>query len=183
MLARGVVRARPHVFMPSLPWPLVARLSTKAAFLVIFGVAGCATLTSVAVEASDFAGAKADAYCDRRFVTDGGQPAAFCQEVVATVAAAEFADDCRAKHQATAGSGLCPRARIIAGCTLLERHDDDSKVIDWYYDVSDIIADAGGRTETNGRATIDSVTKTTSDVAEYCADPTRYELGAELRLR
>ena len=25
-------------------------------------------------------------------VTDGGQPAAFCQEVVSTVAAAEFAD-------------------------------------------------------------------------------------------
>src|SRR3954471_2447476 len=92
--------------------------------LVVGAGAGCDTIGSVALEATDFAGAKADAHCDRRFVTEGGQPAAFCQEVVATVAAAEFADDCRAKHQATAGAGFCPRKKITAGCKLLKHNDD-----------------------------------------------------------
>ena len=147
--------------------------------LVAFGV-GCDALGSVVVEAGDFAGAKADAHCDRRFVTDGGQPAAFCQEVIATVAAAEFTDDCRAKHKATAAAGPCPRPKIIAGCKLLEPHDDDSKVWDWYYDVSDILADAGPNAGRDGGSTFDSRPRTTAEVAAYCSDPTRYEEGAEL---
>ncbi len=179
MLARRLVRARPRVAMASLRFSTTASLCMKGA-LALFA-AGCATLASVAVEAGDFAGAKADAYCDRRFVTDGGQPAAFCQEIVATVAAAEFADDCRAKHQATAGSGLCPRAKIIAGCKLLEKHDDDSTATDWYYDVSEIVRDAGPRAGRDGGPTFDSVRTSTSEVADYCADPSRYEDGAELR--
>jgi hypothetical protein len=147
--------------------------------LVLAG-AGCAALGSVALEAGDFAGVKADAHCDRRFVTDGGQPAAFCQEVVATVAAAEFADDCRAKHQANAEPGLCPRPRIIAGCKLLKHNDDDSLVWDWYYDVSDILADAGPRAGFDGGPTFESVPRGVSDVAQMCKDPSRYEEGAEL---
>lgn len=154
----------------SLPWLLV----------LLVGGAGCATLGSVALEASDFAGAKADAHCDRRFVTDGGQPAAFCQEVVATVAAAEFADDCRAKHQATAEPGLCPRPKIIAGCKLLKHNDDDSLVWDWYYDVADILVEAGLHAGPDGGPTLDSVPRGVPDVAQFCADPSRYEEGAQL---
>lgn len=157
--------------MSSRPWSIVA--------LAVFA-GGCATLGSIAVEAGDFAGAKADAHCDRRYVTDGGQPAAFCQEVVATVAAAEFADDCRAKHQATAAPGLCPRARIIAGCKLLEKHDDDSVAWDWYYDVSDIVAEAGAFSGPDGGATFESRPRSVKEVAATCADVTRYDNGAEL---
>lgn len=148
--------------------------------LALVSLAACSTLGSIAVEAGDFAGAKADAHCDRRFVTDGGQPAAFCQEVTATVAAAEFADDCRAKHQASAGPGLCPRERIIAGCKLKKLNDDESLVWDWYYDVSDIVAEAGPNAGPDGGPTFESRPRTTTDVAEECADPTRYEEGAEL---
>src|SRR5687768_12440039 len=117
-----------HRGRPPPSWsPRSARSALVAIGLL---VGGCATLGDIAVDGVDFAGAKADAYCDRRFVTEGGQPAAFCQEIVTTVAAAEFTDDCRAKHKATAGAGLCPRARIIAGCKLLEKHDDNSVATD-----------------------------------------------------
>ena len=140
---------------------------------------GCDALGSVVVEAGDFAGAKADAHCDRRYVTDGGQAAAFCQEVIATVAAAEFTDDCRAKHKAAAAAGPCPRPNIIAGCKLLEPHDDESKVWDWYYDVSDIVAEAGSHAGPNGGPTFDSRLRRVEDVADYCSDRSRYEEGAE----
>jgi hypothetical protein len=163
-----------------------SRLVRAARFLrigrigVVLCVAGCGALGSIAVEATDFAGAKADAHCDRRYITDGGQPAAFCQEVVATVAAAEFSDDCRAKHQATAGAGLCPRARVIAGCKLHKLNDDKSLVWDWYYDVSDIVADAGPNAGPDGAPTFDSRPRSVKEVAASCADPSRYEEGAEL---
>jgi hypothetical protein len=140
---------------------------------------GCSTLGSIANEGVDFAGAKADVHCDRRFVTDGGQPAAFCQDVSATVAAAEFSDDCRAKHQATPGPGLCPRARIIAGCLLHKKNDDESIVHDWYYDVSDLIAEAGPNAGPDGGQTFDSRLHSLGEVRAACADPTRYEEGAE----
>jgi hypothetical protein len=135
----------------------------------------CDAVTGAAVGAADFAGAKADAHCDRRFVTAGGEPAPFCQEVMGTLAAAEFADDCRTKHKATADPGPCPRAKILAGCKLLKKNDDDSNVWDWYYDVSDLVdagPDAGWVSE--------SLPRSVSDVAASCADRTRYEEGAEL---
>lgn len=157
-----------------------ARLAALVAAIGATAVAACDSLGSVALEAGDFAGAKAGAHCDRRFVTDGGQPAAFCQEIVATVAASEFADDCRAKHQASAGAGPCPREKIIAGCKLLEKHDDDSLVWDWYYDVSDIVADAGLQGGRKGSPTFDSRPRSVADVDALCADRTRYEEGAEL---
>lgn len=142
-------------------------------------VLGCEALGDIAVDGVDFAGAKADAHCDRRFVTDGGQPAAFCQEIVTTVAAAEFTDDCRTKHRATAGAGLCPRVRIVGGCRILEKHDDDSVATDWYYDVTDIVAEAGTRAGPDGGPTFDSQPRTAGEVRSYCADKTRYEEGAE----
>lgn len=145
----------------------------------LFACVGCGALGSVALEAGDFAGAKADAHCDRRFVTDGGQPAAFCQEVTATVAASEFSDDCRAKHQALAAPGLCPRVDIISGCKLLKHNDDDSQVWDWYYDVAAIVAEAGANAGPDGGPTFDSVPRSVGDVKKLCADPTRYEEGAE----
>jgi len=158
----------------------VASVGLVTAALAAVAGAGCDTLGSIASEGVDFAGAKANAYCDRRYVTDGGQPAAFCQEVVSTVAAAEFADDCRTKHQATAGPGLCPRAKIIAGCKLHKKNDDDSLVWDWYYDVSQQLAEAGAFAGPDGGPTFDSVQHSVTDVAESCGDPTRYEEGAEL---
>jgi hypothetical protein len=168
-------RQLPNALTPIARWSLPTLLAA-----LTFAAAACDTLGSVALEAGDFAGAKADAHCDRRHVGDGGQPAAFCQEIVGTVAAAEFADDCRAKHQATAGTGPCPRSRIIAGCKLLEKHDDDSVVWDWYYDVSDLVADAGARTASDRAPTFDSRPRSVADVAEACADRSRYEDGAEL---
>ena len=156
----------------------IAGIAGIAAFVGV--AAGCDTLGSIASEGVDFAGAKADAHCDRRYVTDGGQPAAFCQEVVSTVAAAQFADDCRTKHEATAGPGLCPREKIIAGCKLLKKNDDQSLVWDWYYDVSSVVAEAGAHAGPDGGATFDSQQRDVSDVAKSCADPTRYEEGAVL---
>lgn len=139
-------------------------------------LAGCNVLGDIAAGGVDFAGAKADAYCDRRFVTDGGRPAAFCQELISTVAAAEFTDDCRAKHHATAGAGTCPRAQIVAGCKLLETHGDNSVATDWYYDVSAWLADAAA----DGGVPFESVVGSVDEVAAACADPTRYEQGAAL---
>ncbi|MDB4934880.1 MAG: hypothetical protein JWP87_1852 [Labilithrix sp.] len=153
------------------------RLFTVIALVV---VAGCSTLGSIASEGVDFAGAKADAHCDRRFVTDGGQAAAFCQEVVSTVAAAEFSDDCRAKHLATPGTGLCPREHIIAGCKLHKKNDDESLTWDWYYDVSEIVADAGRNAGPDGGPTFDTQLHGVAEVESACADPSRYEEGAEL---
>lgn len=153
-----------------------------ASFFLLGGllvVVGCETLGDIAVEGVDFAGAKADAYCDRRFVTDGGQAAAFCQEIVTTVAAAEFTDDCRAKHRATAGAGLCSRARVIGGCKILEKHDDDSVATDWYYDVTELLAEAGPNAGPDGGQTFDSQPRTAAEVREYCADKSRYDQGAE----
>lgn len=139
---------------------------------MVAGLVACDGLTSVALEATDFAGAKADAHCDRRFVTDGGKPASFCQEIVGTVAGAEFADDCRQKHSASAGPGPCPREGIIAGCKLLEHHDDNSIVWDWYYDVAAI--DGGSPADFAGAPS------SVADVTATCADTSRYDQGAEL---
>jgi hypothetical protein len=157
----------------------LAAVLSAAVLSAAVAAAGCSEIgdvaTDSAVEAADFGGAKADAHCDRRFVTAGGEPAAFCQEIAGTVAAAEFADDCRAKHKAAADSGLCPRSRIIAGCVLHKETDDESRLVDWYYDVSDLAAGASPPFE--------SRPSTVADVAKMCAEPSRYEEGAELVLR
>lgn len=165
--------SEPVVRIPSQrpSWGWVAWLSCVAVV-----VAACDAMSSVALAGGDFAGAKADAHCDRRFVTDGGQPAAFCQEIVGTVAASQFADDCRTRHHASAGPGACPREHVLAGCKLLEKHDDDSIVWDWYYDVSDLVADAGPE----GAQAFDSRARSVEEVAAMCADRSRYESGAEL---
>ncbi len=153
------------------------RLASLAALAALVA---CDALASVAVSAGDFGGATADAHCDRRYVGDGGQPAAFCQEITATVAASQFADDCRTKFSAQAGPGLCPRPEIIAGCKLLKKNDDKSEVWDWYYDVSGILSDAGTHAGADGGATFDDLPKTVNDVAGLCASRARYEDGAEL---
>ncbi len=141
---------------------------------------GCDQLASIAVTAGDFGGATADAHCDRRMVTDGGQAAAFCQEVVGTVAASQFSDDCRIKHRATPGTGLCPRTQMIAGCKLLTKTQDNSLVWDWYYDVSATVADAGPRAGPDGGPTFDDAPRSVNEVRALCASRARYEDGAEL---
>lgn len=141
----------------------------------------CGVITSVAVTGADFGGATADAHCDRRFVSDGGQASAFCQEVIATLAASQFADDCRSQHQATPGPGLCPRAGVIAGCKLGKKTDDKSVVKDWYYDVSGTLAEAGALAGPDGGPTFDPPVPTSVvGVTRTCADRARYEDGAEL---
>jgi hypothetical protein len=154
---------------------------TFLALVAAFAAVACDAVESVAAKGADFGGATADAFCDRRFVTPGGQASAFCQEVVDTVAASQFADDCRMKHQATPGPGLCPRELIIAGCKLDEKHGDGSIAWDWYYDVSAVIADAGPEAGPDGGPTFDPpVARSVSDVAAICADRDRYPDGAEL---
>jgi hypothetical protein len=121
-------------------------------------------------------GGTADAHCDRRFVTDGGQPASFCQEIAGTLVASQFADNCRAKHQAAAGPGLCMRSGIIAGCKLDTKTADNSIVRDWYYDISSMVAEAGP----SGPTFDPPVPTTVAEVGKTCADRVRYEDGAEL---
>jgi len=160
--------------------PHAARVGALLALLAAGGTA-CDAITSVIVTGADFGGATADAHCDRRYVAEGGQASAFCQEVVGTVAASQFSDDCRNKFQATPGAGLCPRERIIAGCALDKKTDDGSKVWDWYYDVSDVLADAGPDAGPDGGPTFAAPVPTdVSAVGAVCADRTRYEDGAEL---
>lgn len=163
-----------------------------AGFLVValaVSVIACNAITSVVVSGASFGGATADAYCDRRYVTLGGQRSAFCQEIVNTLAASQFADDCRTKHDATTGPGLCPRAQIIAGCKLLQVNEDNSVATDWYYDIASFYAEAGleepeeGGVETGddgGPLFAPPVAYDVTDVAALCADPTRYAAGAVL---
>lgn len=146
--------------------------SWAAAWLAVaISCVACDAITSIVVEGADFGGAAADAHCDRREVTDGGKPAAFCEEVVATLAASQFADDCRAEHEATPGTGLCPRAGIIAGCKLDAKTEDGSQVWDWYYDASKL---------DGGAHFVPPLPHSATDVARLCADRSRYQDGAEL---
>jgi hypothetical protein len=143
--------------------------------------AACSVVDAVAVEGADFGGATADAHCDRRLALDGGQPSSFCQEVQATVAASQFSDDCRLHLLATPGPGLCPRAGIIAGCKLDKKNDDGSIVHDWYYAVSDVADDGGADAGPDAEAPFASpVPQTVAQVAQVCADRSRYADGAEL---
>ena len=153
-----------------------------AALLAVFG-AGCRAGGCVAATFGDIIGTTGDAYCDRRFVDDPATEsrAPFCQEIIDTVARGRFEDDCEDKHGAATGDGLCPRADIIAGCRLDKVNDDGSEVYDWYYDVSAIIADAGDQAGPDGAPTFVEPPLTKDDVADLCADPSRYEEGAELR--
>lgn len=155
-------------------------VTAGALALVLLGAA-CDAVTSVAVDGANFGGATADAYCDRRLTLDGGQPSAFCQDVQNTVAASQFSDDCRLHLGATPGSGLCPRAGIIAGCKLDKKEGDDSIVHDWYYDVSNVPGDGGDDAGTDGEASFaPPVPRSVAEVAQVCADHSRYPDGAEL---
>ena len=153
--------------------PYVLALGGLAALAAV--ASACDAITSVATTGADFGGATADAHCDRRFVTDGGKPSSFCQEIVGTLAATQFSDDCRGKLLATPGPGLCPRERIIAGCKLDKKNRDDSLVWDWYYDVTDTDGGDAGATVFEPPTPRDTL-----DVSRTCADRVRYEDGAEL---
>jgi hypothetical protein len=174
-------------FVLALYWrPRVALLSWRASGLAfgfsLFGLGvACDAVTSVAVQGADFGGATADAHCDRRLPLDGGQPSSFCQDVQNTLAASQFSDDCRLHLLATPGTGLCPREGIIAGCKLDKKNDDGSIVHDWYYDVSGLLGAGGADAGADGGSPFaDPVPRNVSEVAQVCADRTRYEDGAEL---
>ena len=109
----------------------------------------------------------ADSRCDRRYGTNP-DPEPFCQELLRTVAGKKFREDCQAKLRGLPGEGPCPRAKIIAGCKSLERHDDDSVTIDWFYDVSGTDVAIPKERHIKGE----------SDVQTLCSDRTRYADGA-----
>lgn len=109
----------------------------------------------------------ADSRCDRRYGTSSN-PEPFCQELLRTVAGKKFRDDCRANLRGLPDEGTCPREKIIAGCKSLERHDDDSVTIDWFYDVSGTDIPIPKERHIKGE----------SDVRTLCSDRTRYADGA-----
>jgi len=156
--------------------PYARALGGLVAFAVL--ASACDVITSVATTGADFGGATADAHCDRRIVADGGRPSSFCQEIVGTLAASQFSDDCRLKLLATPGPGLCPREQVIAGCKLLKKNDDDSLVWDWYYDLSSADGGDGGRVD--AAAFEPPTPRNALEVSRACADRARYEDGAEL---
>ena len=155
-----------------------------APFVLFALAAGCRAGGCIVNTLGDVVGETGDAFCDRRFVgPNGKEPAPFCQEIIDTVAQSQFQDDCRDKHKARADEGKCPRERIIGGCKIHKENDDGSEVYDWYYDVSDIEADAS-----RGDATTDATTdagavfkepvKDKAAVRKLCEDRSRYEEGA-----
>ncbi len=138
--------------------------------------AGCRAGGCVANAFGDVVGYTGDAHCDRRYVSGDKTRAPFCQEIIDTVAVDEFQEDCRAKHTASAGEGRCPRERILGGCKLHKVNDDGSDVWDWFYDVTDIEADAGDAGD--GGNVFDEPPRSAADVASLCEDRERYEEGA-----
>jgi hypothetical protein len=157
------------------------RFSVRLAPFVLFAlVAGCRAGGCVANTLGDVVGETGDAFCDRRFVGPGGkEPAPFCQEIVDTVALSQFQDDCRDKHKARSDEGKCPREKIIGGCKLHKENDDGSEVFDWYYDVSDIEADASKNDATaDGGVVYKEPVKDKAAVKKLCEDRSRYEEGA-----
>lgn len=145
--------------------------SLLALALLVAAGAGCRPAGCVAASLGDVVDATGDAHCDRRFVPGDREPGSFCQEIVDTLAASEFQDDCRDKHAALAEEGRCPRERALGGCKVHKENDDGSEVFDWYYDVTDVARDGG-------MPFVDPA-RTTEDVKKLCADPARYEEGAE----
>lgn len=152
--------------------PLPSSGSRAALAVVLLGVlgAGCRAGGCAAAALGDVVGATGDAHCDRRYVPDDREPGSFCQEIVDTLAASNFEDDCREKHAAQADDGRCPREKVLGGCKISKVNDDGSEVYDWYYDVSQDTRDGG-------LPFVDPA-KTKADVQKLCADPSRYEEGA-----
>lgn len=141
-------------------------------------LAGCDGLGGVASEIAAAHGTEHSAYCDRRFITGGkSRPAAFCQEVVETLAAQRFIEDCEQKYGAKTDIGRCPAAKIIAGCKVGKRNDDESVVYDWYYDVRDLEASDAG-TLPDGSPAFLGPPRTPEDVRALCNDPGLYDQGA-----
>jgi hypothetical protein len=137
--------------------------------MLAFGV-GCRPAGCVAGAFGDVVGATGDAHCDRRFTLKEDARGPFCQEIIDTLATSQFKDDCDSKFAAASGDGRCGREHIIAGCKDLKKNDDNSEVWDWYYDVSEM--------EDAGVVFVD-VPRTKDEVKALCADPKRYEDGAE----
>ncbi|HWL88860.1 MAG TPA: hypothetical protein VNO21_23815 [Polyangiaceae bacterium] len=140
--------------------------------VAVLAMSGCRAGGWVASVVGDVIGTKGDAFCDRRYVTDPKvEAAAFCQELVDTVAASQFEDDCRSRFTAQAADGRCPREKIVGGCKISVTNDDGSEVYDWYYDVSDLEAKSGREFQSH--------VSSADAVRAKCADPERYSDGAE----
>lgn len=141
-------------------------------------VAGCDGVGGVASEVAAAYGAEHNAYCDRRFITGGkSRPTAFCQEVVETLAAQRFIEDCEQKHGGKTDIGRCPAEKIIAGCKVGKRNEDGSVVYDWYYDVRELEASDAGKLPDGGPVWL-GPPRTPDDVRALCSDRTLYDEGA-----
>jgi hypothetical protein len=127
-------------------------------------------------ELGSIAGQTGNSACDRRYIDDGGSSGPFCQEIIDTLASSQFQDDCRKKFEARTYDGKCSRDLIIAGCKNKKVNDDNSEVWDWYYDVRGFEQEAG----VEAGVLFNDPPRTVEDVKALCADPKRYEDGAEL---
>ncbi|MBS2017578.1 MAG: hypothetical protein JST00_32155 [Deltaproteobacteria bacterium] len=141
--------------------------------------AACDGVGGVASEVAAAHGAEHSAYCDRRFPRDYAKtrPAAFCQEVVETIAAQRFIDDCEEKYGAKSELGRCPAKRILGGCKVGKRNEDSSIVYDWYYDVRDLESSDAGKMPDGGPAFL-GPPRTAADVRALCNDPGQYDQSA-----
>jgi hypothetical protein len=137
----------------------------------ILVMTGCRAGGCAAGAFGDLVGQTGDVACDRRYVVQNGEPAAFCQEVIDTVAISQVWDDCEDKHLARPVEGRCPRERVLGGCKVNRENDDGSQIYDWYYAVDEPNDEHG--TPYESRVT------SVDDVKAQCSDPTRYENGAE----
>lgn len=133
------------------------------------GLALAAALSSCFVATAVGGAFGSDSSCDRRFGAST-EPAPFCQEIEDTVAGSEFRDDCSNKLKGKAQEGPCARERVIGGCRIHKENDDGSIVTDWYYDVSDLVA--------QGKIPESARVKDADAVRALCADTKRYDVGA-----
>jgi len=153
----------------------IPRSLMAIATIALLATASCRAGGWVASIVGDVVGSKGDAACDRRYIHDdpdpGAVPSAFCQEVIDTVATSQIRDDCNDHLHAHAIDGRCPRENVIGGCKLSMTNDDGSEVYDWYYDVQSL--------EQQDSVVFKSTVATQDDVRTQCADPQRYDQGAE----
>jgi hypothetical protein len=154
-------------------------LVAAASLVLLLGLAApaCTFVEGAFGGLGSWLGSNSNDSCDRRY---GEKPEPFCQELDDTVAGSEFQDDCRKKFKARALGEYCPRARRVGGCVDEKKNDDKSVVTDWYYDVSDMIADGGVEGGGDGGDGTDSAASDAGDAAAAATfDPAETHLTAD----
>jgi hypothetical protein len=173
-------------------------ISATTVGAIAVSLSACTAIAGAFGGLGSFLGTNSNASCDRRYAD---RPEPFCQEIDDTVAGSEFEDDCRKKFPgARTSDAYCPRERRVGGCVDEKHNDDNSTVTDWFYDVSEMVAEAGAEDAaivwneagvpefeagaSDGAATLKPTFDplqthlTADDVKAKCADRKRYENGA-----